>query len=220
MSNTTTLCSDWEKPEGVVLDAILFGGRRATNVPLVLESYSWQHGVFLGATISSEQTAAAEGPVGKLRRDPFAMLPFCGYNMADYFGHWLSMAEKNLQLPRIFQVNWFRKDVDGEFLWPGFSENIRPLAWVVSRLEGKSEGVQTPIGVIPAEGELDLAGLEITDSQMEQLFDVDFEAWSYEVQGTAKFFEQFGDKLPAQLAIELLQLEARLKNSQGASISA
>jgi phosphoenolpyruvate carboxykinase (GTP) len=218
MSNTTTLCSDWEKPEGVVLDAILFGGRRATNVPLVLESYSWQHGVFLGATISSEQTAAAEGPVGKLRRDPFAMLPFCGYNMADYFGHWLSMADKNLQLPRIFQVNWFRKDSDGKFLWPGFSENIRPIAWIVDRLEGKAEGIQTPIGVIPASAELNTSGLEISEQQLEELFEIDFEAWSYEVSATGQFFEQFGEKLPSQLSLELLQLEARLKNAQGASL--
>ena len=218
MSNTTTLCSDWEKPEGVVLDAILFGGRRATNVPLVLESYSWQHGVFLGATISSEQTAAAEGPVGKLRRDPFAMLPFCGYNMADYFGHWLSMADKNLQLPRIFQVNWFRKDSDGKFLWPGFSENIRPLAWIVDRLEGKAEGIQTPIGVIPASAELNTKGLEISEQQLEELFDVDFEAWVYEVEATGQFFEQFGKKLPTQLALELMQLQARLKSAEGATV--
>jgi phosphoenolpyruvate carboxykinase (GTP) len=218
MKNTTTLCDDWDSPEGVPLDAILFGGRRATNVPLVLESYSWQHGVFLGATISSEQTAAAEGPVGKLRRDPFAMLPFCGYNMADYFSHWLSFGERELKLPRIFQVNWFRKDADGKFLWPGFAENIRPLAWVVDRLEGKAEGITTPIGVIPAEGELDVSGLEISSSQMEELFDIDYEAWIYEVQGTSKFFEGFGEKLPAQLEFELIQLEARLKSSQGASV--
>jgi phosphoenolpyruvate carboxykinase (GTP) len=187
-------------------------------VPLVLESYSWQHGVFLGATISSEQTAAAEGPVGKLRRDPFAMLPFCGYNMADYFGHWLSMADKNLQLPRIFQVNWFRKDSDGKFLWPGFSENIRPIAWIVDRLEGKAEGIQTPIGVIPASAELNTSGLEISEQQLEELFEIDFEAWSYEVSATGQFFEQFGEKLPSQLSLELLQLEARLKNAQGASL--
>jgi phosphoenolpyruvate carboxykinase (GTP) len=218
MKNTTTLCDDWDSPEGVPLDAILFGGRRATNVPLVLESYSWQHGVFLGATISSEQTAAAEGPVGKLRRDPFAMLPFCGYNMADYFSHWLSFGDRELKLPRIFQVNWFRKDADGKFLWPGFAENIRPLAWVVDRLEGKAEGVTTPIGVIPAEGELNVSGLEISSSQMEELFDIDYEAWIYEVQGTSKFFEGFGEKLPAQLEFELIQLEARLKSSQGASV--
>jgi phosphoenolpyruvate carboxykinase (GTP) len=210
MSNTTTLCDDWEKPEGVVLDAILFGGRRATNIPLVLESYSWQHGVFLGATISSEQTAAAEGPVGKLRRDPFAMLPFCGYNMADYFSHWLSMGDRNLKLPRIFQVNWFRKDSTGSFLWPGFAENIRPLAWVVDRLENKAEGLATPLGVIPKDGELKLEGLDISSSQLQELFDIDYEAWSYEVLGTGQFFDQFGEKLPAQLAVELERLRERL----------
>ena len=219
MQNTTTLCDDWDSPEGVALDAILFGGRRATNVPLVLESYSWQHGVFLGATISSEQTAAAEGPVGKLRRDPFAMLPFCGYNMADYFSHWLSFGDQSLKLPRIFQVNWFRKDSDGKFLWPGFSENIRPLAWVVDRLEGKAEGEATPIGVIPAAGELDVSGLDISQMQLEELFEIDFESWIYEVQGTGKFFESFGEKLPAQLEFELIQLEARLRSSLGAKVS-
>jgi phosphoenolpyruvate carboxykinase (GTP) len=148
------------------------------------------------------------------------MLPFCGYNMADYFGHWLSMADRNLQLPRIFQVNWFRKDSDGKFLWPGFSENIRPLAWVVDRLEGKAQGVETPIGVIPADGELNTEGLEISEEQLQQLFEIDFEAWSYEVKGTAQFFEQFGGKLPRDLAIELSQLEDRLKSSLGAAVKA
>jgi phosphoenolpyruvate carboxykinase (GTP) len=214
MSNTTTLCADWENPEGVVLDAILFGGRRATNVPLVLESYSWQHGVFLGATISSEQTAAAEGPVGKLRRDPFAMLPFCGYNMADYFSHWLSLADRKLQLPRIFQVNWFRKDSEGKFLWPGFSENIRPLAWIVERLEGKAEGVATPIGVIPNMRELNLAGLDMPEVQLEELFDVDAEAWGYESQNIRQFFEQFGKKMPVELSSQLSKLISRLSADQ------
>ncbi len=216
MTNTVTLCDDWAEPQGVVLDAILFGGRRATNVPLVLESYSWQHGVFLGATISSEQTAAAEGPVGKLRRDPFAMLPFCGYNMADYFSHWLAMAEQNLKLPRIFQVNWFRKDEAGKFLWPGFGENIRALAWIVSRLEGEAEGQVSPIGTIPGPGELDLDGLTISQSSLDDLFEIDSDAWLVEVQSTIEFFAGFGEKLPAQLELELLQLEARLRDHQSA----
>lgn len=219
MTNTVTLCDDWAEPQGVVLDAILFGGRRATNVPLVLESYSWQHGVFLGATISSEQTAAAEGPVGKLRRDPFAMLPFCGYNMADYFSHWLAMAEQNLKLPRIFQVNWFRKDETGKFLWPGFGENIRALAWIVSRLEGEAVGQASPIGTIPGPGELDLDGLTISQSSLDELFEIDSDAWLVEVQSTIEFFAGFGEKLPAQLELELLQLEARLRDHQSAKVA-
>lgn len=218
MANTVTLCEDWAEPDGVVLDAILFGGRRATNVPLVFESHSWQHGVFLGATISSEQTAAAEGPVGKLRRDPFAMLPFCGYNMADYFSHWLSMADHDFKLPRIFQVNWFRKDASGNFLWPGFGENIRALAWIVARLEGTAAGLASPIGTIPGPDELALDGLQITQANLEELFEIDSEAWLIEVQSTMEFFASFGEKLPAQLELELLQLEARLREYQSAPI--
>ena len=138
--------------------------------------------------------------------------------MADYFSHWLSFGDQNLKLPRIFQVNWFRKDSDGKFLWPGFSENIRPLAWIVERLEGKVEGDTTPLGIIPAAGELDVSGLEISQSQLEDLFEIDFESWIYEVQGTGKFFESFGEKLPSQLEIELIQLEARLRSSLGAKV--
>ena len=213
MSNTTTLCQDWEKPEGVELDAILFGGRRATNVPLVAKSYSWQHGVFMGATISSEQTAAAEGPVGKLRRDPFAMLPFCGYNMADYFDHWLSMGESSTPeaLPKIFQVNWFRKGAEGQFLWPGFAENSRVIEWIIYQLEGKNQGVATPVGIVPAEGELNLFGLAVSEQDLDELFEIDFESWSIEVESTRAFFAGFGKKLPMQLELELSSLESRLK---------
>ncbi|SCX15212.1 phosphoenolpyruvate carboxykinase (GTP) [Candidatus Aquiluna sp. UB-MaderosW2red] len=213
MSNTTTLCQDWEKPEGVELDAILFGGRRATNVPLVAKSYSWQHGVFMGATISSEQTAAAEGPVGKLRRDPFAMLPFCGYNMADYFDHWLSMGESSTPeaLPKIFQVNWFRKGAEGQFLWPGFAENSRVIEWIINQLEGKNKGVATPVGIVPAEGELNLFGLAVSEQDLDELFEIDFESWSIEVESTRAFFAGFGKKLPMQLELELSSLESRLK---------
>jgi phosphoenolpyruvate carboxykinase (GTP) len=216
MSNTATLCDDWESPEGVELDAILFGGRRTTNVPLVVQSRSWEHGVFMGATISSEQTAAAEGPVGVLRRDPFAMLPFCGYNMADYFSHWLNVGQKVVEtagaasLPKIFQVNWFRKGSDGNFLWPGFGENSRVIDWIVSRLEQRVTGRESAIGVMPKPQELNLEGLDFEAGQIEDLFDVDPEAWLYEVRSIEQFFERFGERLPQQLRGELIELEARL----------
>lgn len=220
MSNTATLCEDWENPEGVELDAILFGGRRATNVPLVVQSRSWEHGVFMGATISSEQTAAAEGPVGVLRRDPFAMLPFCGYNMADYFGHWLSFADRvpRAALPKIFQVNWFRKASDGSFLWPGFGENSRVIDWIIGRLEGTNAGQSSPIGTVPNLSELNLQDLDFAPSALEELFDVDPESWIYEVRSIEQFFAKFGDKLPVKLAAELRELEARLLQEQGAMV--
>ena len=220
MSNTATLCDDWESPEGVELDAILFGGRRATNVPLVVQSRSWQHGVFMGATISSEQTAAAEGPVGVLRRDPFAMLPFCGYNMADYFSHWLSFAERieEQSLPKIFQVNWFRKGSDGSFLWPGFGENSRVIDWIISRLENRSEGQQSPIGSMPQLSELNLDGLNFAEGELEALFEVDPESWLYEVRSIEEFFDGFGEKLPQKLRAELIELETRLLQEHGARV--
>lgn len=220
MSNTATLCEDWENPEGVELDAILFGGRRATNVPLVVQSRSWEQGVFMGATISSEQTAAAEGPVGVLRRDPFAMLPFCGYNMADYFGHWLSFADRvpRGSLPKIFQVNWFRKGTDGGFLWPGFGENSRVIDWIIGRLEEKNLGFNSPLGTMPNLNELNLVGLEFAPYALEELFDVDPESWIYEVRSIEQFFAKFGEKLPTKLATELRELEARLLQEQGAMV--
>ena len=220
MSNTSTLCGDWDSPEGVELDVILFGGRRATNVPLVVQSRSWEHGVFIGATISSEQTAAAEGPVGVLRRDPFAMLPFCGYNMADYFAHWLSFEDRigAENLPKIFQVNWFRKGADGRFLWPGFGDNSRVIDWIISRLENRSEGRQSPIGLMPKISELNLEGLRFDARQLEAMFDVDPESWLYEVRSIEQFFERFGDKLPQKLKGELIELEARLLQEQGAMV--
>lgn len=220
MSNTATLCEDWENPEGVELDAILFGGRRATNVPLVVQSRSWEHGVFMGATISSEQTAAAEGPVGVLRRDPFAMLPFCGYNMADYFSHWLSFADRvpREALPTIFQVNWFRKALDGGFLWPGFGDNSRVIDWIIRRLENKVPGRQSPIGTMPNLSELNLEGLSLGPTALEELFDVDPESWLYEVRSIEQFFAKFGEKLPAKLSGELIELEARLLQEHGAMV--
>lgn len=204
-----SLSSDWDAFEGVPLDAIVFGGRRASNVPLVTQATSWQHGVFLGATIASEKTAAAEGTVGELRRDPFAMLPFCGYNMADYFAHWLALGEKlGEKAPAVFQVNWFRKDADGEFLWPGFGENARVLQWLVRRLEGLAEARRSPIGDLPIA--INTHGLALTAEQKEELFSVPVEAWLDECTLTEEFFGRFGDRLPPELTAELQALRLRL----------
>ena len=171
-----SIAPEWEDPAGVPIDAFLFGGRRATVVPLVQEAFDWEHAVFMGATMSSETTAAAAGAVGQLRFDPMAMLPFCGYNMADYFAHWLKVGKREgAQLPRVFYVNWFRKDADGKFLWPGFGENSRVLEWVFRRCEANGEAVETPIGLLPAEGEINTEGLEISDEAMQELLSVDTE---------------------------------------------
>ena len=207
-----SIADEWEDPSGVPISAILFGGRRATNVPLVNESIDWQHGVFLGATVSSEMTAAAVGGMGQLRRDPFAMLPFCGYNMADYWAHWLSIGEASTpeKLPRIYQVNWFRKDSNGKFIWPGFGENSRVLAWIVDRLEGRGQSVDTAIGRAPAPGALYTDGLDITDAALEELFAVDPETWLAEADLTEEYFAQFGSHLPAALTAELADLRTRL----------
>jgi phosphoenolpyruvate carboxykinase (GTP) len=207
-----TIASEWDDPKGVPISAILFGGRRATAVPLVTESKSWRHGVFLGANVASEKTAAAEGTVGELRYDPFAMLPFCGYNMGDYFGHWLEVGEKADpgKLPKIYYVNWFRKGADGSFLWPGFGENSRVLKWIVERLEGKADGVETPIGVVPRPEDLDLAGLDLAPEQLDELLGVDPETWRHEAELIPAHFERFGDHLPRELWQEHQELVARL----------
>lgn len=206
-----TLSSDWDEADGVPLDAILFGGRRATNVPLVAQSLNWDHGVFMGATISSEQTAAAEGTVGELRRDPFAMLPFCGYNMADYWNHWLEIGDDlGEHAPKIFQVNWFRKDANGRFLWPGFGDNSRVLDWIIRRVAGDVAGQELAIGFVPAPGEMNLDGLNMTDADMAELFDVDAASWRDECDLTEAFFEQFDHRVPKRLRDELEQLRIRL----------
>ncbi|MCL2089922.1 MAG: phosphoenolpyruvate carboxykinase (GTP) [Micrococcales bacterium] len=206
---------DWEKPEGVPIDAILFGGRRASNVPLVMAARDWEHGVFIGATVASEQTAAAEGAVGALRRDPFAMLPFCGYDMADYWGHWLNLgaelAAKGVKLPSIFAVNWFRKSADGKFLWPGFGDNSRVVAWALDHIAGQAPGVQNALGVVPAPGELDLDGLDLPDAALAELFRVDPDAWLAEADMTEEYFEQFGDKVRPELRQQLATLRANLQ---------
>ena len=207
---------NWENPKGVPISAILFGGRRASTVPLVFEAFNWQHGTFIGSIASSERTAAAAGTVGELRRDPMAMLPFCGYNMGDYFTHWLEMGEKTDadKLPRIFYVNWFRKDVDGGWLWPGFGENSRVLKWIVERISGKSEAVETPIGYLPAPGAVDTSGLDVTEDQMTELLDVNTEEWLNEIQSIREHFNRFEDKLPKALSEELEALESRLRQNQ------
>ena len=196
------IAPEWDDPAGVPISAILFGGRRASTVPLVIESFDWDHGVFLGANVASEKTAAAEGTVGELRRDPFAMLPFCGYNMGDYFGHWLSTGRRGAdpdKLPRLFYVNWFRKDASGRFVWPGFGENSRVLKWIVQRLSGEADAVRTPIGFLPTRASLDLDGLEISGADLDLLLTVDAEAWKREAEQIPEFFRMFGTHLPVRL---------------------
>jgi len=207
------LAPEYEDPKGVPISAFLFGGRRATTVPLVYESRDWRHGVFVAATMGSEKTAAAFGGLGDLRRDPFAMLPFCGYHMGDYFTHWLSMPERTdeAQLPRIFGVNWFRKDADGAFLWPGYGENSRVLDWICRRLVGEADGVETPIGTVPRAEDLNLEGLDERDREnVGAALKVDPEEWKRELPTTHQHFDTFGDKLPPGLREELATLEDRL----------
>jgi GTP-dependent phosphoenolpyruvate carboxykinase len=204
---------DWERPEGVPICAIIFGGRRERLVPLVTEAYIWDHGVFMGSIISSEQTAAAEGKLGNVRRDPFAMLPFCGYNMADYWGHWLKLRNKmGYSAPKIFYVNWFRKDEQtGQFLWPGFGENCRVLKWITERVDNQGKARPTPIGYVPTHDALDVAGLDVSADALHKLTHIDIEGWLEEIPDIRRHFEQFGSRLPAQIQLNLNNLEARLR---------
>ena len=213
IANCKTAPDDWNRTEGFEVDAILFGGRRATNVPLVAQAKSWAHGVFMGSTISSEQTAAAEGPIGVLRRDPFAMLPFCGYNMADYWSHWLEVGDELSDggRPEIFQVNWFRKDSSGKYIWPGFSDNIRVVDWIIKRLEGEAQGSDTAIGVIPAPDELNLEGVELSRGSLQELFDINAQSWLAETDSVASYYESFGNHVPDALNSELAALKSRLE---------
>jgi phosphoenolpyruvate carboxykinase (GTP) len=205
------ISSDWEKPEGVPIDIFVFGGRRAGVVPLVTEAYDWDHGVFMGATASSETTAANIGAVGNLRRDPFAMQPFCGYNMADYFQHWLDMGDRlGDKAPRIFYVNWFRKTADGKWLWPGYGENSRVLEWMCERVEGRAGAQATAIGNLPNAADLDLAGLELPAEDLAELLRVDADAWRAELPDIEKHFARFGDQLPERLAAQVGALRERL----------
>jgi phosphoenolpyruvate carboxykinase (GTP) len=207
-----SIAPEWEDPKGVPIDAFLFGGRRSTVVPLVHEAFNWEHSVFLGATMSSETTAAAAGDVGKLRFDPFAMLPFCGYNMADYFAHWLKIGRRNdAKLPKVFYVNWFRRDEDGKFLWPGFGDNSRVLAWIFRRCQGDAGAVETPIGHVPAPGALDTEGLDLSESDMAALLEVDRKLWRAQLPQVHEHFARFGDDLPRELRDQLAALDERLE---------
>jgi phosphoenolpyruvate carboxykinase (GTP) len=207
-----TIAPEWEDPAGVPISAILFGGRRASVVPLVTQSFDWAHGVFMGSIVASETTAAAVGAVGNLRRDPFAMLPFCGYNMADYFAHWLSFAENydESQLPKIFYVNWFRKGDDGRWLWPGFGENSRVLEWVFNRVGGEADANDTPIGYVPTLDSLDVSGVNVTAADMAELLNVNVEEWRAEVPSIREHYAQFADRLPEALRAQVDALESRL----------
>jgi phosphoenolpyruvate carboxykinase (GTP) len=208
------IAPEWEDPKGVPIDAILFGGRRKGVVPLVTESFSWRHGTFLGATASSETTAAASGQVGQLRRDPMAMLPFCGYNMGDYFAHYLKIGErKGAQLPRIYYVNWFRANDHGRFLWPGYGENSRVLKWVFERCDGKAHAVETPIGLLPQPADLDTKGMDIREEDLAQLLSVDIDGWLEEIPLIREHFAKFGNHLPEGLTRELEELDQRLRKS-------
>jgi len=215
-----SMAPEWEDPRGVPISAILFGGRRASAVPLVTEAFDWAHGVFLAANVASEGTAAAEGKVGELRRDPFAMLPFCGYNMGDYFAHWLKLGAQadSSKLPRIYYVNWFRRDRAGKFVWPGYGENARVLKWIVERLEGKAKAVDTPIGRLPAPGALDVSGLNLTEAQLQLLLTVDPEVCAQEAALIPAHYATFGDRLPEELRRQLQALIKRLETvSEGAN---
>ncbi|WP_340558440.1 phosphoenolpyruvate carboxykinase (GTP) [Streptomyces sp. GSL17-111] len=208
-----TIAPEWEDPKGVPISAILFGGRRASAVPLVTESRDWQHGVFLGANVASEKTAAAEGKVGELRRDPFAMLPFCGYNMGDYMAHWIKVGQNApdpAKLPRIYYVNWFRKKDEGAFVWPGFGENSRVLKWIVGRLNGEAEGVETPIGTVPAQGSIDTEGLDLSSADLDFLLTVDKDVWREEAALVPEHLNTFGDHTPKELWDEYRSLVERL----------
>ncbi len=208
-----SVAPEWDDPKGVPIDAMLFGGRRGTVVPLVSQARDWQHGVFLGSTMSSEKTAAATGNVGELRFDPMAMLPFCGYNMARYFAHWLKIGRReNVQLPKIFYVNWFRRGEDGKFLWPGFGENSRVMAWIFRRCEGAAEAIETPIGLVPpvGEGGIEIEGLDLPDGTMDKLLEVDPECWREQLPQMREHYAKFGDELPDELHAQLDALEQRL----------
>ena len=209
-SRCPSISPEWEKPDGVPISAMLFGARRQRTVPLVFQSRSWQHGVFLGATLSSETTAAATGKVGVLRRDPMAMLPFCGYNMGDYWAHWLKIGNQLKSPPKIFRVNWFRTGDNGKFLWPGYSENLRVLKWVLERCEGRGAATETPIGSVPTKSALDLHGLDLSDAAVAQLLRVDPAEWAEAVHGQENFFESFGDRLPPGILEEHDQLAHRI----------
>ncbi|MGY4710640.1 phosphoenolpyruvate carboxykinase (GTP) [Mycolicibacterium sp. CBM1] len=215
MAQCPTLAPEWDDPQGVPISAILFGGRRKTTVPLVTQARDWHHGVFIGATLGSEQTAAAEGKVGTVRRDPMAMLPFLGYNVGDYMQHWIDIGKNSdeSQLPKIFFVNWFRRGDDGRFLWPGFGENSRVLKWIIERVEGKANGASTPIGTVPGVGDLDLAGLDVDEADVAEAIKVNPEEWREELPLIEEWFSFIGEKLPTGVKDEFEALKQRLGES-------
>ncbi|MFI5056673.1 MAG: phosphoenolpyruvate carboxykinase (GTP) [Candidatus Acidiferrales bacterium] len=206
-----SISPEWEAPKGVPISAFIFGGRRARLAPLVYQSFDWQHGVFVGATMASETTAAITGEVGVTRRDPMAMLPFCGYNMADYFRHWLEMGKRIPHPPKIFHVNWFRRGTDGKFLWPGYGDNVRALKWILERVEGRGQAQETPVGFVPARNGLTLDGLNISPDSIDELFRVNPDDWQPELAATKQFFEKFGDRLPRELLEEHRRLTQRFQ---------
>jgi len=217
MTNNPVLSPHVDDPQGVPISAIIFGGRRAATVPLVLESRDWTHGVLMGATMGSETTAAAVGQVGVLRRDPMAMLPFCGYNMGDYFAHWLQMGKLLRKPPRIFMVNWFRKDGDGRFLWPGYGENMRVLRWMIDRIAGRARGLDTPVGIVPDPEELDLKGLELAPDRLRASLGTDRGEWKAEMAAAGDFFRKIGPTLPDPLETARHAIAAALDGPGGAS---
>jgi phosphoenolpyruvate carboxykinase (GTP) len=212
MPQCPILAPEWDDPKGVPISAIFFGGRRATTIPLITESRDWQHGTFMGATLSSETTAAAKGKVGVVRRDPMAMLPFIGYHVGDYFQHWIATGKRAdaAKLPKIFYVNWFRRGEDEKFLWPGFGENSRVLKWAIERIEGKAAARETPIGYVPTADDLDLSELDASRADIEAALEVDVEEWRAEVPMIEEWFEKIGEKLPTLLREELEVLKQRL----------
>ncbi len=209
-SQCPSIAPNWEDPQGVPISGLIFGSRRSAVIPLVFEAFDWTHGVFLGSAMSTETTAAITGQVGVVRRDPMAMIPFCGYNMADYFAHWLAIGSRLSRPPRIFRVNWFRRDGDGRFLWPGYGDNMRVLRWMVERIRGTARGAETPIGLVPAPGSLDLTGLDLPEARLEDALRVDAGEWRAALDDLAEFYQQFGPRLPGPIAQALSTTQRRL----------
>jgi len=210
-----------DNPQGVPISALIFGGRRASLEPLVYEALSWDHGVFLGAALTSEMTAAAKGVIGQVRHDPFAMLPFCGYNMADYFTHWFEMGSRadRDKLPKIYHVNWFKKDATGKFLWPGYGDNARVLKWIFERVSGSVDAQSSPLGLVPKEKDFDVTGLTVAKEDLQSLFAVDVDMWEQEALKLKEYFLQFGSRLPNKILLEISQLQQRLSHYHATSHS-